>query len=125
MGRMRIRRGGVRELIMTLLHSVTNTHVLHLQTSSYSEHKALEEYYTKIDKLVDSLVETYQGSHEILKNYPMHNTFRQGTSARRYMTYLRGEVNRKRSLFPGTELQNILDEIVELINSTLYKLKLR
>jgi hypothetical protein len=116
---------GIRSLIMTLLHSVTNTHVLHLQTTSYAEHKALEAYYTTIDKHVDSLVEAYQGVNEVIRDYPMQNDFDPRMTTRKYMRYLRSEVDRKRDLFPGTDLQNILDTITELIDSTLYKLKLK
>ena len=35
-------------------------HLFHLQTTSYAEHKALEEFYTQLLELFDTLVETYQ-----------------------------------------------------------------
>ena len=41
------------EIVCKLLHSQTQVHVYHLQTTSYSEHKALQGYYEGIDALVD------------------------------------------------------------------------
>jgi len=34
----------VMQFVMCLLHSVTNTHILHFNTPSYSEHMALSLY---------------------------------------------------------------------------------
>jgi len=44
------------EMVCRLLHSQTQVHVFHLQTKSYSEHKALQGYYEGIDALVDGIV---------------------------------------------------------------------
>ena len=40
------------EMMSLLLHSQTQVHALHLQTKSYSEHKALQNYYEGIDDIV-------------------------------------------------------------------------
>ena len=34
----------IGEFFLKLLHAATNGHLLHLQTKSYSEHKALQKY---------------------------------------------------------------------------------
>ena len=52
-----------------LLHSQTQVHVFHLQTGSYAEHKALQNYYEGIDDLMDSLIESYQGTNGIVEEY--------------------------------------------------------
>ena len=57
------------EMIATLLHSQTQVHIFHLQTTSYAEHKALQGYYEGIDGLADGLVESYQGKNDLIKNY--------------------------------------------------------
>jgi hypothetical protein len=49
------------EMVCRLLHSQTQVHIFHLQTKSYSEHKALQGYYEGIDALVDGVIESYQG----------------------------------------------------------------
>lgn len=115
----------VMQFVMCLLHSVTNGHILHLTTTSYSQHKALEVYYTRIGDLVDDFVEAFQGKYGLLtkftNNYELPNY-----SALDYMSYLNTEVAtlRKADGFPkDTELQNITDEIAALIDSTTYKLR--
>ena len=49
-------RDPVMEFVMCLLHSVTGAHILHFVSLSYSQHKALETYYTEIGDHVDDFV---------------------------------------------------------------------
>ena len=48
--------------------------VWHHQTTSYSEHKALENFYTEIVGLLDGLSESYAGIYGRLKGYEVHDT---------------------------------------------------
>jgi hypothetical protein len=110
---------------MCLLHSVTNAHILHLTTQSYSEHKALETFYTEIGDRVDDFVEAFQGKYGLLHDFIADYSL-PPKSALEYLTYLKDEVIilRNEYNFPqDTELQNITDEIASLIDSTLYKLR--
>lgn len=114
----------VMDFVMCLLHSVTNAHILHLSTQSYAAHKALQNFYENIGDLVDDFVEAYQGKYGLLTNYK--NVYQLPEDAVAYMMYLRDEVMRCRSNvnFPqDSELQNIVDEVAQLIDSTLYKLR--
>ena len=114
----------VMQFVMCLLHSVTNAHILHLSTKSYSQHKALETFYTGIGDLVDNFVEAFQGKYGLLTKYT--DDFKLPTLPVEYLTYLNDEVKRLRqdNNFPqDSELQNITDEIAQLIDSTLYKLR--
>jgi len=117
----------VKRLIMVLLHSATNAHILHLQTKSFSEHMALGSYYEAIVGLVDSLVEIMQGTTgELIKGYPLDNSaFAESMSSLAYLTKVREIFLEHRPGFPtsATQIQNILDTILELINSTIYKLR--
>ena len=58
---------GFKNMVSTLLHSQTQVHIFHLQTKSYSEHKALQKYYEGIDALVDGIIESYQGKYDVIK----------------------------------------------------------
>jgi hypothetical protein len=115
-------------LISKLLHSQTQTHIFHLQTnsqSSYAEHKALQKYYEGIDGLVDGLVESYQGKHDILKGYK-GGEYKDYTSVDDLISYfkeLASELERVHPLMKDTFIQNQIDTISELIYSTLYKLR--
>ena len=114
----------VMQFVMCLLHSVTNAHILHLSTKSYSQHKALETFYTEIGDHVDDFVEAFQGKYGLLTKYT--NDYELPTQPVEYLTYLNNEVKtlRQASNFPqDSELQNITDEIAQLIDSTLYKLR--
>ena len=117
-------REPVSALVMCLLHSVTNTHILHLQTTSYSEHMALGSFYQEIGDLVDGFVEAYQGKYGILSSYSSEFTLPENPID--YLRYLKAEVEMQRSKpdFPrDSELQNEVDNIANLINTTLYKLR--
>ena len=116
---------GVAELVMCLLNSVTTAHIMHFQTPSYAEHKALGEFYEEVGDLVDSFVESYQGKYGLIQNYP--KTYE--LPADEPVTYLKAlsaelEQYRRAPGFPqDSELQNELDNVANLINGTLYKLR--
>lgn len=109
-------------LMMELMHARTNAHMLHLKTRSYAAHKALGEFYDEIVDLIDSLAEAYQGRYGII-NYP-DVPFKQEADAIMMIKTLRRYIDDNRiGMVPDSELQNILDEIVALMDSTLYKLE--
>jgi hypothetical protein len=95
---------------------------MHLQTDSYAKHVALNEYYDTIIELVDKWAESYQGSYQQIKSYP--KDFHLATDPVKYITGIKAFVKDIRTELPkDSELQNIVDEIADLIDSTLYKLK--
>jgi hypothetical protein len=113
----------VMEFVTILLHSVTNAHILHLTTNSYSQHKALGKYYTEIDGLVDSFAEAFQGKYGVLTDWTSDYVLPQAPIE--YIKFLNAKVYSLRNNpdFPkDSELQNIVDEIATLIDHTLYKL---
>jgi len=106
----------------TLLHSATNTHFFHWSTDSYSKHKALGAYYSQVQVLVDDLLESYMGCYEQLKSFP--STYHQPKEPVKYLESLSKFVSEARKDLPQeTQIQNIIDEIAQLIDSTLYKLR--
>jgi hypothetical protein len=115
----------MEKLISYLFHSQTQVHIFHLQTTSFAEHKALQGYYEGIDGLVDGLVESYQGKYGIINGY---ENFRMlgYTNKQQVITYfeaLAKTVSALRQPIQDSYLQNQVDEIMTLIESTLYKLK--
>lgn len=116
----------VMDFTMCLLNSVTTGHILHLQTRSYSQHMALGAFYDGIGDLVDSFIEAFQGKYGLLTKYPATAALFPEQDPVTYLTYLNDEVAtlRRANGFPqDSELQNEVDNIANLINSTLYKLK--
>lgn len=106
----------------TMLHSATNTHFFHFSTDSFSKHMALGTYYDEIVGLVDDLVEAYMGCYERIEKFP--EIYHLPKEPTKYMESLKNFVDDARKDLPQeTQLQNIIDEIAQLIDSTLYKLK--
>lgn len=112
--------------ISTLLHSATLTHLQHFQVTgegSDAKHRALADYYEGIVDLVDSLTESIQGAYdELIKEYP--RTFgAPSNDPLEYMRALRQYVRESRSALPqDSEIQNEIDSVATLINSTCYRL---
>jgi hypothetical protein len=112
-------------LMSRLLDSQRQTHIFHLQTKSFSEHKALQDYYEAIDGLVDGLVESAQGKWGILTGWKSFPT-EEYQSTEQCITYLKTlseETLKAYNIVKDTYIQNQLDEVTTLINSTLYKLR--
>ena len=115
----------ISPLISFLLHSRTQAHIFHWQTLSFAEHSALNAYYDGIVGIFDGLVETYQGKYGIIKGYSNYNLL-EYTDKNQMVIYFEALVNKVNSLRQGIEdsyLQNQIDMVVELLESTLYKLK--
>lgn len=117
----------VTEFIATLRNSATITHFMHLQAQgegSYAKHIALGNYYDAIVELVDSLAESIQGAYDtIIAPYPAALTGQRTDDALEYMRGLRDYVRTARGDMPqDSEIQNEIDNIASLLNSTCYKL---
>lgn len=113
----------IGEFFLTLLHAATNTHILHLQTTSYAEHVALGEFYTELPELVDTVIESIQGRYGQIIQYPQEY-FIPSNSGLEELEALKTYVEQGRQMLPqDSEIQNDVDAISSLINSTIYKLK--
>jgi hypothetical protein len=117
--------GDFVQMVSILLHSQTQAHTFHLQSTSYAEHKALQKYYEGIDGLVDTIVETYQGKYGIIKgykNFPF-NEYKSTEGTINYFEKLCDKVTELRDCCEDSWLQNEIDNVCTLISQTLYKLK--
>jgi hypothetical protein len=117
--------GNFAQLVSKLLHSRNQTHIFHLQTKSYAEHIALNNYYDGVLGLFDGLIESYQGKHGIISNYKCEGfeNYKSGEQVINYLKKLDGDIDTLRKSVKESYLQNQIDTIQELINSTLYKLR--
>ena len=114
-----------QDMVSILLHSQTQVHIFHLQTKSYSEHKALQGYYEGIDALVDGVIESYQGKYDVLTSYKSIKTedYQSSEQVIKYFKVLDTMVEKNRKSVKESYIQNQIDTIQELIYSTLYKLR--
>lgn len=101
------------------------THSVHLNTRSYAKHKALNEFYDEIVDLADNFAEAYQGKHGLIGPIKLMEAQKTGNVTE----FLQDQVDTiEKDRYKvvdkdETALQNLIDEIVELYYSTLYKLK--
>lgn len=113
------------EMISKLFHSQTQSHIFHLQTKSHSEHKALQKFYEEIEGLIDGIVESYQGKYGIITGYESYDIvgYQNNSQVIKYFEGLEKDVEELRESIEDSFLQNEIDNVVKLINTTLYKLK--
>ena len=112
-------------LVSRLLDSQRQVHIFHLQTKSFAEHKALQDYYDAIGDIVDGIVESYQGKYGIVTGWKSVGTA-EYQSTEQILSYLKSlseETSKYYNISKDTYIQNQLDEVPSLINSTLYKLR--
>jgi hypothetical protein len=101
------------------------THSVHLNTRSYAKHKALRKFYEGIIPLADSLAEAYQGRHGLIGPITLHSA-KKTTNVVEFLQDQLSDIESMRYEVvdkTDTPLQNIIDEIVNLYLSTLYKLR--
>lgn len=111
------------EMICRLFQARTAAHMAHLQTRSFAQHKALDDFYSGIVDLTDAFAETYQGIFGIIEEYPPC-PMPTGVAAD-WIDALRQwlKKNRDACCRNETPLENIQDEIQALCASTVYKLR--
>lgn len=100
----------------------TTTHFAHLSTDSYSEHIALNTFYEDIVETIDKFCEAYIGLYGKFITLPSIPTKMQ--VAVDAIIEFREWINSNRDFITDdSSLNNIIDETVELCNTTVYKLQ--
>ena len=95
-------------------------HLLHLKSRSYAQHKALDSFYNGILDFTDSIAEIYQ-SEELL-DIRIPATVIEKTPLD-YISTFRNEIEEYKESCEWDEVVNILEEVMALCSSTMYKLK--
>lgn len=115
----------MNEFIATLFLTRELAHRYHLSTKSYSQHKALQNFYEDLLDLTDDLAEMTQGAHGML-DIPV---LTEKTSYKEPLYCIADklkyvETNRYKAYSQkDTALQNKIDEIVEVFLRAIYKLE--
>jgi DNA-binding ferritin-like protein len=101
------------------------THSVHLNTRSYSKHKALQKFYENIIDLADSFAEAYQGRHGLIGPISLMSA-KKTSNVIEFLESQLAEIESVRYDVcekTDTSLQQLIDNIIELYLSTLYKLR--
>ena len=100
-------------------------HSVHLNTRSYAKHKALGHFYEDIVGLADGFAEAYQGRNGLFGPIPLLGA-KKTTNIVEFLEDQLKEIEEWRyECFDKDDsaLQHLIDGIVELYLSTLYKLR--
>ena len=114
----------IEELFGTLQQATVASWRKHLRTAKYAKHEALDEFYKELPEKVDALIEGYMGAHgkKITKFENILTSSNMNTL--KYLQELKKVCKQGYDLLDeNEELEGLLDDIVNLINSTLYKVK--
>lgn len=107
------------ELFFKCRQSALYTHFCHLTTKSFAEHSAFGAFYEGIIPLLDKFMEAFIGRYGKLEHVQDSLQVPFKVTIQDLISWI--ETNRYK-LTDSTELQNILDELLGLCNSTIYKL---
>lgn len=112
----------IQQLIALLFLSRDVAHKAHLNADSYSQHMALGAFYDEVIVLADSLAEAWMGRNQVkIGDIPALKS-PVGDIIQVLKRHLEVVESTRDFLDKDTALQNIVDEIVSLYLSTIYKL---
>jgi len=101
------------------------THSVHLNTRSYAKHKALQKFYESIIDHADDFAEAYQGRHNLIGPISLMSA-KKTSNIIEFLESQLAEIESARYDVvdkADTSIQQIIDNIVQLYLSTLYKLR--
>lgn len=113
------------DFVGTLFLARDVAHSVHLNTRSFAKHSALNEFYDEIVDLADKFAEAYQGRHGLIGPISLMSA-KKTTNIIEFLEDSLADIEKMRYEVvekTDTALQNIIDEIVGLYLSILYKLK--
>ena len=116
-----MKASSINEFLGTLLQSVTDAHTMHLATKKFSTHKALNDYYDDAPDVVDELIEAMQGVDGEIELKPL--TIPTDDPIKYFEELRELAVSGKSEFIDDDEIASNCDNVISLIDQTLYKLK--
>ena len=113
------------EFVGTLFLARDVAHSVHLNTRSFSKHMALNTFYDEIIDHADAFAEAYQGRHGLIGPIAIPAA-KKTTNIIEFLQDQLDEIEKGRydvADKSDTSLQQLIDNIVELYLTTLYKLR--
>lgn len=108
-------------LIARLFHARDTIHICHLKTTSYAQHKALDEFYNEILDLADGIAESIQGIYGLQEiSIPQAVIVDPISYLKEFYAFLQQDAY---GMYQESWIKNQIDEVSQLTASTLYKLQ--
>ena len=113
----------IEELVQRVFSTRDQAHLAHWATKSYSEHKALNSFYSDVLDSLDSIVENHQGFKGLLKPIKLKTC----ETPSNIVDILKEDVkwlntNRKAIANNIASIENLVDELTSVYTKAIYKL---
>lgn len=113
----------IGQIFGTFQESVTIIWQYHLKTRKHHVHVTLNEFYEKALDIVDEIIEQYQGIHGIVEDTYLNCVGSDGITEVEYLNELKSFINNNKfTLGTDSEIASTVDDLLGLIDTTLYKL---
>ena len=113
----------IEQMIGKVFATRNAAHVEHWKTKSYAQHQALGAFYDGVIDLLDKLVEAYQGAAGLIGDVVTDDEKSEQIIDRLKDEVVWLEQNKASCCKEISALENIVDEMVALYLSTIYKLE--
>lgn len=115
----------IERVASALILAAADAHILHLKSKNYAEHMALGELYEKLPGLTDKFIEAYQAQGDIIQDYShYYNELKVLIDPLSSIEGWRDAiVDEDLSDDISDATQSLLDDIINLFDITIYKLK--
>ena len=111
----------IEQLVARVFQARNIAHREHHKTDSYSKHSALGSFYEDIIPVIDEIIETYQGRHELIGDYTVMDK-----KVSNITEYLIAEAawieNNRKNIDVCPAVQNLIDGLAAIYLQTVYKL---
>lgn len=114
--------------VTTLLTLTHQLHVYHWQVNSFSEHEALGTAYSELDGLMDEFVEVFMGKNGKISSKGGFNLKLVNITEQEPLSFIDSTIGYLTNDLPkelkeqDTDLLNIRDEMLAVLNKLKYKL---
>ena len=113
----------VGEFLLTMLHGVTNSHLLHWQETNGFRHRVLGKFYEILGDLTDELAEAMMGGYNFVPKFPQ-TYYHPAATGEEEVLALKAYVEENRKNLPqDTAIQTLVDAIQTQIDTTLYLIR--
>lgn len=114
----------MKKFMSCLMQAQITLRLIHWNTQSYAEHKAIGKLYGELADLQDTFAEAYMGVYGRFGDVPVSHSGLPG--AAEYVNTLSEELMACRIELPNdSELQNLVDEVMAAVDATQYLLTLK
>lgn len=114
----------IEELVARVFKTRNQVHLAHWKTKSYAEHQALGSFYDDVIDILDRAVEAIQGSKGIIGHVDL-SCKDESVEIIKCLSEDANWISKNRAKIAGSvpAVENIIDELVGVYLSTIYKVK--